>query len=161
MTLCFSSRYCSYGTQEGHSHSFHVAFNLKKNSQVIKNYLNLCSQSCQTFFYASSVRVLAKRWTTKRRCEMWDAPRSWLIAPKMHSLHCLHPSAHLQMHCCLWCTAMHPHSKVFYASKWERGFLSLILCLFNSACLLPPSMVVSLSPSPPIALLWFPPPSSP
>ena len=56
------------------------------------------------------------------RCEMWDAPRSWLIAPKMHCLHCLHPSAHLQMHCCLWCTAMHPHSKVFLCFKMRERF---------------------------------------
>ena len=163
MTLCFLSRNCSYGTQE--NHSFHVAYNLKNQGpiKIIKNYLNLCSLSCWIFLILP-LCVCWRRDEQPRedaRCEMWDAPRSWLIAPKMHSLHCLHPSAHLQMHCCLWCTAMHPHSKVFLCFKMRERFLSLILCLFNSACLPPPPMVVSLSPSPPIALLWFPPPPSP
>ena len=84
--------------------------NWKKFSETHQNNQKL-PESLQSdvlnFFNTSSERVLAKRWTTKRRCEMWDVRCAQVVAhrskdalPALLASVCTSPDALLSMmHC--------------------------------------------------------------
>ena len=102
--------------------------------KIIKNYLNLCSLSCWTFLCVLCACAGEEMNNQEKmrdvRCEMRPGRGSSLQrgTPCTACIR-LRISRCTVVYDALQCIHI---PRFFYASKWEKGFLSLILCLFNS-----------------------------